>query len=239
VSASERVDLEPAFVLHAMPYRETSEILELLTPRHGRISVVARGMRRPRSPMRSLLQPFQLLTVSWSGRGPLFSLRSVESSASAVPLAELALMSAFYVNELLMNFLHRGDPHPELFAVYRDTLRALAAGHEPEAVLRRFELGLLAEAGFGLSLECEADNGGPIDPARQYQYVIEHGPLPASGESGNALRLSGAALLAIGRGDFTNPEHLLAARRLLRAVLEHHLGGKVLRTREVYAAMRG
>lgn len=239
MSATERVDLEPAFVLHGMPYRETSEILELLTPRHGRISVVARGMRRSRSPMRSLLQPFQPLTVSWSGRGQLFTLRSAESSASAVPLAELALMSAFYVNELLMNFLHRGDPHPQLFAVYRDTLRALAAGHEPEAVLRRFELGLLAEAGFGLSLECEADNGGPIDPARQYQYVIEHGPMPAGGEAGNALRLSGAALLAIGRGDFTNPEHLLAARRLLRAVLDHHLGGKALRTREVYAAMRG
>jgi DNA repair protein RecO (recombination protein O) len=238
VSAAERVELEPAFVLHGMPYRETSEILDLLTPGHGRVSVIARGMRRSRAPMRSLLQPFQPLTVSWAGRGQLFTLRGVEPCGGAVPLADLALMSAFYMNELLMHFLHRGDPHRPLFAVYGDTLRALAAGDDPEAVLRRFELNLLAEIGFGLSLECEAGGGEPLDPARLYQYVIEHGPVPAGGDMGDVLCLSGAALLAIGRGDFADPEHLHAARRLLRAVLDNHLGGKPLRTRAVFAAMR-
>lgn len=238
MSATERIDLEPAFVLHGMAYRETSEILDLLTPQHGRIGVIARGMRRSRSAMRSLLQPFQPLTVSWSGRGQLLTLRGVESCGAAAALAGLALMSAFYMNELLMHFLHRGDPHPELFAAYRDALAALGAGHEPEAVLRRFELQLLAEAGFGLNLVYDAGSGEPVDPSRQYQYVIEHGPLPAGTQTGKALCLSGAALLAIGRGDFTDPEHLQVARSLLRAVLDHHLGGKPLRTREVFAAMR-
>jgi DNA repair protein RecO (recombination protein O) len=238
VSATERVDLESAFVLHGMAYRETSEILDLLSRSHGRISVIARGMRRPRSRLRSILQPFQPLTVSWSGRGNLFTLRAAEAAGNALALASTALMAGFYMNEIVIRFLHRGDAHPELFRVYQASLAALAGGHQPEAVLRRFEMALLAEVGFGLSLEREAGNDRPLDPARQYQYVIEEGPVPVDAETSDALHFTGSALLAIARGDFSDPEHLHTARRLLRAVLDHHLDGRPLRTRMVFSAMQ-
>jgi DNA repair protein RecO (recombination protein O) len=238
VSATERVALESAFVLHGMAYRETSEILDLLTRGHGRVSVVARGMRRPRSNLRSILQPFQPLTVSWSGRGNLFTLRAAEAAGSAMALATTAMMSGFYMNELVIRFLHRGDAHPELFRVYQGSLAALAGGHQPEAVLRRFEMALLSEVGFGLSLERVAGSDQPLDPAGQYQYVIEEGPVPVDGETTGALHFTGSALLAIARGDFSDPEHLHTARQLLRAVLDHHLDGRPLRTRVVFSAMQ-
>lgn len=238
MSATERIDLEPAFVLHRMAYRETSQIVELLTARHGRLSVIARGIRGPRSALRGVLQPFRPLTVSWSGRGGLFTLRIAEATGAAVELAGDALMAGFYMNELVVRFLHRGDAHPDLFATYAAALAALAMGQAPEAVLRRFEMTLLAEAGYGLSLGTEANTGQPLDPTQEYVYLMEQGPVRAKPQSGRALRFSGAALLAIGRGDFSDPEHLQAARRLIRAVLDYHLGGRPLRTREVFSAMR-
>jgi DNA repair protein RecO (recombination protein O) len=238
MTATERVALEPAYVLHSMPWRETSGIQELLTPGHGRISVVVRGMHRPRSRLRSILQPFHPLVVSWSGRGSLYTLRSAESTGPAVPLAGTGLMAGFYINELVMRFLHRGDPHPDLFAAYGAALGVLAASDGTEPVLRRFEMTLLAEAGYGLNLEQEAGTGQAIEPTAHYQFAIERGPIRCEDAAAGAMQFSGAALLAIAGADFRDPEHLQAARRLLRAVLDHYLAGQPLKTREVFAAMR-
>jgi DNA repair protein RecO (recombination protein O) len=239
VSVLERVALQSAFVLHGRPWRETSELLEVFSADHGRASLLARGLRRPRSGLRAILQPFQPLTLSWSGRsGALMTLAGAEADGPAVALQAATLMSGFYVNELLLRFLHKGDPHPQLFAAYGGTLAALAAGEPAEAVLRRFELGLLAETGYGLSLEHDAVTGEPLDPRRAYSYAVERGPLPTDGSAAGELVFSGAELQAIGRCDFSDPASLGPARRLLRAVLDHHLGGRPLRTRQVYGAMR-
>lgn len=239
MSAIERVTLQQAFVLHGRPWRETSELLEVFAADHGRVSLLARGLRRPRSGLRAILQPFQPLTLSWSGRGgALMTLGGAEADGPAVALQAAALMSGFYLNELLLRFLHKGDPHPQLFVAYGETLVALAAGGPPPAVLRRFELALLAETGYGLNLEHDAVTGDPLDPQRSYSYVVERGPLPAEGGAAGDLVFSGAQLRAIGRGDFADPACLEPARRLLRAVLDHHLGGRPLRTRQVFGAMR-
>lgn len=239
MTALERVNLEPAFVLHGRPYLETSELLEVLTRDHGRVGLVARGMRRPKSGLRAILQPFQPLAVSWSGRGgSLMTLRGAEAAAPAISLHGAAVMSGFYVNELLLRFLHRSDPHPQLFVAYAETIQRLGASAVPELPLRRFELELLAEAGYGLNLDHDAISGEPLDPARRYQYVIERGPMPAEASSAADGTYTGAELLAIGHGDFADGRHLSGARRLLRHVLDHHLGGKPLRTREVFTAMK-
>ena len=239
MTATERVDLEPAFVLHGRAYRETSELLEVFTRDHGRVSLVARGMRRPKSGLRAILQPFQPLAVSWSGRGgSLMTLRTAETAAPAIALHGTALMSAFYVNELVLRFLHRGDPHPQLFAAYAETIQRLGAIDMPDLPLRRFELELLAEAGYGLNLDHDATSGKPLDPACRYQYVIERGPVPAEGSVAGDATYGGSELLAISQGDFADGRHLLSARRLLRNVLNHYLGGKPLRTREVFTAMK-
>lgn len=235
----ERVELEAGFVLHARPWRETSELLEAFTPGHGCVNLVARGMRRGRAPLRAILQPFQPLFLSWSGRSAgLMTLRTAEASAPAFELTGTALMSGFYVNELLLRFLHRGDPHPRLFDIYAQALGRLASGELPDVILREFELELLAEAGYGLNLDHDAVSGAPLVPTHGYRYEIERGPLPLDRAGENVLAFTGAELLAIGHGDFSDAGTLYAARRLLRAVLDHYLGGRPLHSRAVFRAMR-
>lgn len=239
MSATERIALSPAFVLHSRAYRETSELVELLTRDHGRVDLVARGMRRPRSGLRGLLQPFQPLLVSWGGRGSsLMTLHAAESGGAAIALRGTSLMSAFYMNELVLRFLHKGDPHPALFGEYAATLLSLATGEPAEHALRRFEMGLLAEAGYGLNLDCDAETGAPLDPQRHYCYVIERGPVPAQGVRETEQAYLGAELLAIGRCEFAPGQEAQRARRLLRSVLDFYLAGRPLRTRAVFAAMR-
>jgi DNA repair protein RecO (recombination protein O) len=231
------VELEDAFVLHSRPYQETSQILEVLGGQHGRVGLVARGARRPTSRWRSVLQPFLPLRLSWAGRGSLFTLRSAEAASFAPPLEGLALMGAFYLNELILNFVRRGDPHPGLFIAYSNALAGLRAGGDPEPALRRFELQMLAEVGYGLNLDHDVLNDVPLDPAALYEYRLEQGPVPAA-PGGAALTFSGADLLDIGRGGLASPASLQAARRLLRSVLAHYLDGRSLKTREVLASMR-
>lgn len=235
----ERADMQPAFVLHLRAWRETSGILELLTSEHGRISLVARGMRRSRPGLSGILQPFHPVMVSWSGRGGnLMTLRNAESMGPPLPLAGTALISGFYLNELVLRFLHRGDPHPVLFPAYGQALAELCDPRGPEPALRRFEIVLLAEAGYGLNLDHDADTGAPLEPAGRYRYLIERGPVAAGQHGEEEPTFLGADLLAIGRGDLTSPAHLRGARLLLRAALDHHLGDRPLRTREVLSAMR-
>jgi DNA repair protein RecO (recombination protein O) len=235
------VDLEPAFILHGMPYQETSQIIEILSAHHGRVGLVARGARRPTSRWRSILQPFQPLRLSWSGRGSLHTLRAAEPAGHEPAPAGPGLMAAWYLNELLLGLLRRGDPHPALFGLYSATLHELQRHGDPEPSLRRFELGLLAELGYGLNLEHEAGGERPLDPDLRYEYVVEHGPVPvppAAPAGGSAAFFTGAELLAVARGDLDQAGALQAAKRLLRPVLNHYLGGRPLRTREVMAAMR-
>ncbi len=235
----ERVTLEPAFVLHSRAYRETSAILDLVTREHGVLGLVARGMRRGGSGWRALLQPFQPLVVSWHGRGGgLMTLQAAEPAGTPAALSGTAFMAGFYLNELVLRFLHRGDPHPRLFAAYATALAGLAGSVTPEPALRAFEIELLAESGYGLILDHDAVDGTPLEPAGRYEYVLERGPLAAAPGAPAGAVFSGSELLAIGAGRFDDPACLAAARRLLRAVLDHHLGDRPLRTRQVFAAMR-
>ncbi len=234
---SGRVDIEASFLVHSRPYRETSLILDLLTQDHGRIGLVARGSRRPKSRLRSVLQPFQPLRVSWSGHGSLYTLRSAEPAASMTRLRGTSLMAGFYMNELILVFLGKGDPHRDLFAHYAAAVADLASGQPSEPVLRRFELALLAEVGYGLNVEQDVANGTPIRPNRSYEYVVDSGPFAVPDDRDGALVFKGTELLAIRNGEFTSSEQLKSAKRLLRAVLNHHMDGRPLKTRRVFSAM--
>jgi DNA repair protein RecO (recombination protein O) len=184
------------------------------------------------------LQPFQPLHLSWSGRGTLYTLRNAEAAAPPSSLAGKRLMSAYYLNELLLGFTTRGDPHPELFAHYTAALAGLAEAKEAEQALRRFELALLGDAGYGLDAERDAQHGAPIDPEQRYAYHPERGAVPVTGETAEQLILTGAALQSIAAGSFRGPDDLRLAKRLLRQLLDHHLGHRPLQTRRVYAEMR-
>jgi len=230
--------MDKAYVLHSYPYRETSLILQVWTEQHGRLGLVAKGARRPKSASRTLLVPFQPLVVSWFGRGELKTLKTAEPAAPARPLAGASLFPAFYLNELLLKLTHRDDPHEGLFAAYDEAIAELrAASGEPRAIepiLRRFELRLLRELGYALELSREAGSGTPIAAEREYWYVVERGPVAApEGEEapGNAVKLTGLTLMDLERGRYEDPTTVSQSKQLMRLLINHSLGGQELATR--------
>jgi DNA repair protein RecO (recombination protein O) len=227
-----RTEHEPGYVLHSYPYKETSLIVEAFTRRQGRVGLLARGARRPRSAIRGMLLAFHPLGLSWSGSGELGTLRTVDWTGTHRAPAGLGLMCGFYLNELLLRLLPRDDPHERLFDAYAESLQRLAAGDE-EPVLRAFERRLLGELGYAPVLEHDAASGAPIDPQRRYIYEPDRGPVAVQGEQGAPSALRGQTLLDIARDDYARPDTRDEARRLLRELIAQRLGGQTLHTRTV------
>jgi len=244
--------VDRGYVLHSYPYRETSLILQVWTEKHGRLGLVAKGARRPRSASRSVLTPFQPLVLDWFGRGELRTLKTAEPAVPATPLGGASLLSAFYLNELLLKLTTRDDPHEALFEAYDaaiGSLRALSrasaamavaeATPQPardiEPVLRRFELALLKELGYAVELAREAATHRPIEANLEYFYVVERGPVRASeGDAPlNAIRLSGQVLIDLERGRFESPGTAAQSKQLMRLLIHHSLNGQELATRSL------
>src|SRR5688572_11556316 len=227
-----RADHQPGYVLHTYPYKETSLIVEAFTRNFGRVALLARGARRPRSAMRGVLLAFNPLRLGWSASAELGNLISAEWSGALRPLAGRGLMCGFYLNELLLRLLPRDDPHEALFDFYGTALASLAAGADQAAVLRGFEKRLLAELGYAPLLEREATSGAPIDPGRRYVYEPDRGPMPLKSSS-SELSVSGQTLLDLAADEFARPETRDEARTLLRALIGQRLHGQTLHTRVV------
>jgi len=225
-------DNQPAFVLHTYPYRETSLIVEVLTQQFGRVALLAKGARRPRSAVRGLLMAFQPLTLSWFGKRELRTLKNAEWQGGQPPLAGSALMCGFYLNELLLKLLPRDDPHPQLFSHYQATLRELGAGASQSVVLRRFEKRLMQELGYALLLEMDAQDDAPIEAQATYFYELERGPVRQS-QMQNSVQLRGKTLLDMAHDDYSDPATLAQAKQLMRGLISHHLGSENLQTRQL------
>jgi DNA repair protein RecO (recombination protein O) len=227
--------VDKGYVLHTYPYRETSLILQVWTEKHGRLGLVAKGARRPRSPQRAVLVPFQPLALDWFGRGELRTLKTAEPAVPAIPLRGEYLLSAFYLNELLLKLTTRDDPHEGLYEAYDRAVTDLRTLAPLEPVLRRFELRLLQELGYAVELTREAGTHAPIAAEREYLYVVERGPVPATeGESRlDAIRLRGLTLLDLERGRFDDPTTIAQAKGLMRLLINHSLNGQELATRTV------
>jgi len=226
---------QPAYVLHARPYRETSLLLECLTLEHGRLGVVARGVRRERAKLqRSQLEPFQPLAFDLLLRGELATLQGAENIGSPRRLVGDAGLAGLYLNELVVRLTGRQDPHPELFQAYAVTLDRMAAGDPLAWTLRRFERDLLDAIGYGLQLEYEGESGEPLDPQRHYRYQVEQGPAPCRPDLPHALR--GSDLLALSMDAMPDAAGLSALRTMMRDVIRFHLGGAELRAWHVLAA---
>lgn len=232
-----RAHNEPAYVLHAYPYMESSLVVEMLTRRYGRLPMLARGARRPRSALRGLMLAFQPLRVSWSGASELVTLTGAEWAGGSAGLAGASLMCGFYLNELLLKLLPREDPHEALFDVYAASLARLAAGEPHAPVLRGFERRLLAELGYAPQLEREALRGAAIEPDKRYAYEPDRGPVEAPANA-DGLIVRGRTLLAIARDDYSDADTREEARRLMRALIGARLGGQTLNTRAVLAELR-
>ena len=166
-------EAQPAFVLHAYPYRETSLVVETFTRSFGRVPLVAKGAKRPRSALRGLLRAFQPLLLTWGGKSELRTLHKAEWQGGQMALQGTALICGFYLNELLVRLLHRHDPHEQLFAYYQETLEALSSEKDYIPLLRRFEQRMLRELGYALTLDHDVASGKPTDPNEDYCYEIE------------------------------------------------------------------
>lgn len=225
-----RILLQPAYVLHRRAFSETSLTLEIFTPEFGRLGVLAKGARRGRAPKAALLQPFRPLRLSWSGRGSLPVLGEVECVAGSISPQGDEVVSAFYLNELLMRLLPRHDPYPELFVAYHEAMARLGEGGVP---LRGFELCLLESLGYGLVLTHDSE-GLPLEADRQYHYRVDTGACVHRVEdSTEALPVSGRTLLALADSEQPGGADEAEARRLLRFVLRHYLGDRPLKSREL------
>ena len=224
-----RIDQQSAYILHGRPYRETSLLLECFTREHGRIGLVARGVRKERSRVpRALLQPLTPVSVGWSGSGELATLTAVEARAESATLIGEALLCGLYLNELVLRMTMRMDPQAELFDCYERTLDRLAGGESNGWTLRLFERDLLIHLGYGLTLATEAHVEAPLAPELDYAYRHEHGPVvwrtPADGP-----RLRGSTLLALAADRKPPDKELPALRRWMRAAIAAHLDGGELR----------
>jgi DNA repair protein RecO (recombination protein O) len=233
----ERRDEEAAFVLHTYPYRETSLIVEAFTERAGRVAMVARGAKRPRSELRGVLQAFQPVALSWAGAAELKTLIRAEWRGGLPLPTGAALLCGFYLNELLLKLLAREDPHPALWSAYASALRELTASPTPPAqaaTLRRFELRLLAELGYAVSLTHDVQSGAPVEANERYHYAFERGPQRVAAEPrGEWPVVRGATLIALSTERYPDSDVAFEAKRLMRGILDHYLEERRIFSRRV------
>jgi len=249
---SRRIQLQPAYILHQRPYRDSSALLEIFSEHYGRCALIAKGVKRPQSRLRGYLQPFQPLLLSWISKSELGTLTDAELYQPPALVKSKYLPSAFYLNELVLYLLHRDDPHDDLFRCYHDTiinLQHLSGQSEDDllwqAHLRYFEIMLLQSIGYGLVLDHDVRTQAAIKPAEVYEYLPDHGPTksdPSSSDlrgvkvSGATLNLLSNAQLLIEKSRDNEPATrslFKEAKHLLRTVLDHHLGHRVLHSRSL------
>ncbi|GAB4279323.1 MAG: DNA repair protein RecO [Methylomicrobium sp.] len=220
--------LQPAYILHYRQFRETSLIAEVLTRDFGRLALLAKGVRNPKSKFAPLIRPFIPVLLSFTGRSELKTLTHIESSQNAPELHGIALYCGFYLNELLGFLLHAFDPHPEIFHLYEQTLSALSNSSEQEHILRRFEINLLSHIGYGLQFDYDNRNQRPVSAQKHYAFDAESGPVEDEGGL-----FAGNTLLAMANQTFDDTQILIEAKKIMRTVIDFHLNGKKLKSRAV------
>lgn len=224
------------FVLHRREYSETSLLVDFFTENHGRITLLAKGARRVRSPLKAVLQPFTPLLLRWTGKGDLKTLTKAEPASLALPMNTLALYSGFYVNEILARVLENQTAYPELFQHYLHCITCLASQPEQlEPTLRTFEFRLLNAMGYGIDFGHCAATGLPIDATMLYQFYENQGFIASLLQNNNSFL--GKDLLAFERLDFAEKSTQQAAKRFTRIALKPYLGSTPLKSRELFQAI--
>ena len=234
-----RVTQQTAYVLHTRAFSETSLLVELLTHSQGRLSVLAKGARRLKSPFRGVLQPFQALVTGWSGKGELPVLTQAELQGRYHCLDYKSRVCGFYANELLMSLLQRRDPHQQLFSEYHSLMSALSENTQRELALRSFEKSLLQEIGYGLILTHEVEQQKPIESEQWYRYFPETGPILETAQMSHEsnwqspLLVSGRVLKSIECNDYPDDNVMVEAKRFMRRILQLMVVGKPLHSRNL------
>lgn len=237
-----RIELQSAWVLHTRPYRDTSLIADLLTRDHGRVSVIAKGVRKSgrsqKNNQRQRLNPFIPLLVSCQGRNELKTLTGIETQGHAEFLGGKVLFSALYLNELLIRLLPAMDAHPQVFDHYQQVLRELGQCNQHadvdehnllECILRRFEFNFLHELGYGIDFRYDCQSGAKISAEHSYNFYPDRGFVLS-----HKPAISGQHLLALAEDVFNSADVRRTAKYLTRTALQVLLGDKPLKSRELF-----
>ncbi|MFO1390375.1 DNA repair protein RecO [Cellvibrio sp.] len=229
------VELQPAYVLHTRPYRDTSMLVDFFTPDYGRITAVARGVRSRKAPKRNLLNPFTRLLISFQGKADLKLLTHFEAEGEHSTLAAKHLFSGFYLNELLVRLLPELDAHQEIYGLYEQSLRMLNMQQDLEPILRNFEFELLGELGYGIPFDVDAKTGLHISEEKYYCLDANLGFYLIDPDLPPSTTYSGRHLLAVAAGDFSNADVKKTAKHIARALLKPLLGTKPLTSRDLFS----
>jgi len=243
-TSSRRIADEPGFVLHRYDWSESSLILEVLTRHHGRIALVAKGAKKPSSNFRPVLLPLQALKLAFGGDAEIRTLKAAEWAGGQVMPTGDALLSGYYLNELLLRLLARDDPHPRLFDAYAGAVQVLASDHGEalQPALRAFELLLLREIGLLPALDVQTLSLEPLDAAQRYSLVPEGGLIAVSPGDGrpslSGLQWAGLQAALDDSASFTATLRTAAGamaelKPQLRTLLHYHCGVSSLRTRQL------
>jgi len=233
-----RVYQQAAYVLLNRPYSETSWIVEVFSRDHGRLALMAKGARRIKSRLKGVLLPFQPVLLSWTGKGEIPTLTSAEIDQSVYNLIDHelesdALVCGFYCNELIVNLLHRHDPHQKLFKDYHHAIMALNSASSDDNLgdaLRDFEQKVMKETGYEINFGVEADGKTPIDPAAYYRFQASQGFIRI--DASHARAISGKLILSV--GDSNNGVSSSSGKHLMRDILSQTLGRKKIVSRELF-----
>lgn len=229
------VELQPAYILHTRPYRDTSMLVDFMTPDFGRVTAVARGVRSRKTPKRNLLNPFTRLLISFQGKTDLKLLTHFEAEGAHFTLVAKHLFSGFYLNELLVRLLPELDSHPDIYTLYEQSLQALNAQQDLEPVLRHFEFQLLNELGYGIHFEADAKTGAELSGSCHYCLDSALGFYQAEIDVPENFKFSGTHLRAIAAQDFSQADVKQTAKRISRILLKPLLGNKPLMSRELFS----
>ena len=239
--SSTRHELHPAYVIHTRAYRDTSLIIEIFTPTHGRVSLLARGAKSGKVKKALVLQPFRKLHVSWAGRGDLPVLTAVEEAGESLRLSGQSLACGYYINELVYYLVPKHEPAEELFVQYWPVVAALNEEHLRDHALRQFEFALLDQTGYTPLLSHEKEGDVEIDALMNYRYVVPDGPVREedAGVAGVAgVAISGKTLLELASMDYSSLSNIKEARDLARALIHYHLNGRELVSRTLFTSFQ-
>lgn len=239
-----KVEHQPAYVLHHRPYRDTSALVDFITPDHGRLSGLVRGVYRKHKDaavQRALLQPNTPLLLSWFGKTSLKTITSIESVAPPFTCSGERLYCAFYINEVLTRLLPPNEANVILFERYSTVLKSLSETEPVEPILRSFEYHLLATIGYALDLGRDCMTGDPVHPHHYYQFRVDRGVQFYSAQPPQNSKLaiySGAILLSVAQQDWESEHTRLGAKHLMRCWLGHYLGKKPLKSRSFFKTVK-
>ena len=230
-----RIQLQHAYCIHSRSYRESSQILEMLTLDHGLISCVVRGAKKKNSSTGLVFTP---LVISWSGRGDLFTLIDVEvTGVKQIDSPEVYILG-MYINELILRLVPKSSPSKEIFELYRNIISMLDDKENQERLLRLFEIELLNSIGHGLSLDKELDHETPIEENKVYRYNVGLGPASVEKESTAWNVIKGETLLGLQSPLSMDATCLAEAKQLMRGIINWHLNDRPLYSRTIMQFMQ-